>query len=342
MRNRASFKDLALISGNIAKLYEEGIPILNVLSLMDELPLRKDYNSLLKTMRKMIEKGSGLEEAFSSNKKLVPKFFVSMISIGEKTGKIIYVLKGLEIYYGKLQYMKKLIISSLTYPAILIVTLIFLGFFVLLFFIPSMTGIYESMGKEIPSKFQSIVSFKESFIDSPVIMIINIIIWVGVIPCIVIKKYLLKYIMKGLSKFNIYRKINEYIAIVLISVVVNSGINISLGISYCCEEKIFGNVNEGLRIINKEITFGNGLWQAMKKTNMFSKYTLAHIKLGEESGTLDRRLMTLEKEQFELVTENINRKMQLIQPMLILFIGALISTFIIIFILPLLDSVLIG
>lgn len=74
---------------------------------------------------------------------------------------------------------------------------------------------------------------------------------------------------------------------------------------------------------------------------MFSKYTLAHIKLGEESGSLDKRLQLLEEEVFKNLTTRINKITQLIQPFLILFIGVIIVSFIIKFLMPLLDIVLI-
>ena len=74
---------------------------------------------------------------------------------------------------------------------------------------------------------------------------------------------------------------------------------------------------------------------------MFSKYTLAHIKLGEESGSLDKRFQLLEEEIFKNLTTKINKLTQMIQPFLILFIGMIIVIFIIKFIMPLLDIVLI-
>ena len=41
MKKKASYRDLALIAGNIGKLYDEGISLLNILNLIDELPLWK-------------------------------------------------------------------------------------------------------------------------------------------------------------------------------------------------------------------------------------------------------------------------------------------------------------
>ena len=50
MKKKASYRDLALIAGNIGKLYDEGISLLNILNLIDELPLKKEYKVMLKEM----------------------------------------------------------------------------------------------------------------------------------------------------------------------------------------------------------------------------------------------------------------------------------------------------
>ena len=79
----------------------------------------------------------------------------------------------------------------------------------------------------------------------------------------------------------------------------------------------------------------------MIETNMFSKSTLAHIKLGEECGALDKRLTILEDTIFTNLSFKISKITSMIQPFLILFIGVIIIIFIIKFLMPLLDIVLV-
>lgn len=339
MRLKSSYKDLALIAGNIGKLYEEGIPLLNILILIDELPLKKEYKLLLKSMQYVIKDGGTLQEAFKVGNTLIPKFFISMVDIGEKTGKIVYVLKGLEIFYNKLDYIRKIIISSLSYPILIAVALLGLGIFVLFFFIPNMGNIYASMGKEIPETYLKVISLKEEVFNNPIITLTKFIIWGGIIPYFIFKNFFSRYIENLIRKVPICNLVNEYIVIVLMSVIVNSGINIAAGLEYCCESDLGNTISKNIRKINNDITSGTMLSEAMESTNMFSKYTLAHVKLGEESGSLDKRLELLEKEVFEKLDSKIGKLTQLIQPVLILSIGVVIIVFIIKFIMPLLDIV---
>ena len=341
MKKKASYRDLALIAGNIGKLYDEGISLLNILNLIDELPLKKEYKELLKDMEVCIRDGGSLCEGFKRGGTLIPSFFNSMIDIGERTGKIVYVLIGLETFYSKLYYIKKRIIGALTYPMILLGALALLGVFVLFFFIPSMSNIYSAMGYDIPQSYINIISFKEKFFDNPIIVSIQLIIIFAILPYFVIRSFFKQYLEILIEKIPIYSLINEYIAIVLMYVVINSGINIAIGLQYCCEGELGKTINRNIKKINNDITAGRMLSQSMSETKMFSNYTLAHIKLGEESGSLDKRLQLLEEEIFKNVTARMNKITQLIQPFLILFIGMIIVSFIIKFLMPLLDIVLI-
>nr|WP_275547959.1 type II secretion system F family protein [Clostridium cuniculi] len=325
----------------MGKLYDEGISLLNILNLIDELPLKKEYKGLLKEMEGCIREGGSLCEGFKRGGELIPSFFNSMIDIGERTGKIVYVLRGLETFYSKLYYVKKAIIGALTYPAVLLGALALLGVFVLFFFIPNMSNIYSAMGHDIPEAYVNIILFKERFFDNPIIVIIQLTIIFVILPYFVIKNFFRQYLDLLIEKIPIYNLINEYIAIVLMSVVINSGINIAIGLQYCCESELGKTINRNIKKINNDITAGRMLSQSMSETEMFSKYTLAHIKLGEESGSLDKRLQLLEEEVFKNLTTRINKITQLIQPFLILFIGVIIVSFIIKFLMPLLDIVLI-
>ncbi len=315
--------------------------MLNILSLIDELPLKKEYKGLLKEMERCIRDGGSLCESFKMGGTLIPSFFNSMIDIGERTGKIVYVLIGLETFYSKLYYVKKKIVGALTYPMILLGALAILGWFVLFFFIPNMSNIYSAMGQDIPQAYVNIILFKETFFDNPIIVSIQLAIIFIIIPSFIIKSFFKQYLDMLIEKIPIYNLINEYIVIVLMDVVINSGINIAIGLQYCCEGELGKAINKNIKKINKDITAGRMLSQSMSETKMFSNYTLAHIKLGEESGSLDKRLQILEEEIFKNLNSRMNKITQLIQPFLIVFIGVIIVSFIIKFLMPLLDIVLI-
>ncbi len=339
---KKSYTDLKLISGNIGKLYEEGISFVDIFELIQEMPLKARYKVAIKDIEKSLKEGKSFEDSLKEKKELFPTLFISLVSIGEKTGRLALVLKSLEKYYGKREMMRKNILKSLSYPCILFIALICVFFLLVFMVIPNIGEMYLSLDKDIPKSCMVLMNFKQFVKEQPWILPLGI----GVVAILFkLSIMLIKKRVKMLSilqQIPLVRDFNEYLIIILLSIVINSGINISKGFSYCSELKYIGNVGEKLKSINKGLLQGEELSTIMKKSKLFSKYTLAHIKLGEYSGSLDTRLELLEGELYENMIFKLNKNMEKIQPCLIVMMASLVLIFISTFIMPLLDGFNVG
>lgn len=332
--NKVNNKDIALITGNIAKLYEEGIPFIIIFKLIRELPLSREYKDSIYSIEEIIHNGGTLEEAFKTKQELYSDFFTSIVGIGEKTGKISDVLKVLESYNSRIVSIKRIALNAVTYPIILMSVLVLLFLFMVIVMIPNFVDIYISMGKEIPQIFKFSLIFSKVLTQKPLLAIIYLFSWGIFIPYLIIGKLCKKSLLNIMTKVSLYRTFTEYVAILLISVVIRSGINLSTGLSYCGKVKLINKSSNKIEQINKDIIKGKTLTESMIKSGIFSKYTLAHIKLGEETGTLGNKVQLLENELFESIILKINRLVENLQPFMIVLIGIIILSFILTFITP--------
>ena len=103
---------------------------------------------------------------------------------------------------------------------ILLGALAILGIFVVFFFIPNMSNIYLAMGKDTPLVYSNIIMFKQRLFNNPIIVIVQITIITVILPYFIIKNFLKQYLDMVIEKIPIYNLINEYIVIVLMSVVI--------------------------------------------------------------------------------------------------------------------------
>lgn len=332
-------KDLQIIIDNIFNLYKSGIPIFNSFELMEELPLSKEYKESIKGIKEDINKGEALHYAFGKYDKLYPKFFLSMLKVGEETGRLGDVLKGLDLYYKKVNLMKRRLKSSLTYPAILVLASLILVIFFGIFVIPTFQDIFISMEKEIPKVIDIFIKIRIFIDKSPFVSIMFFFFWGIVIPFAVIF-YNRERVMTIIYKVPLIKRFREYVLIVLFSIIIKSGISLSTGLELCMDIDLLGDIKEQFRNINSSILEGKSLDVALEKTSDFSKYTLAHIKLGEECGNLDGVLNNLEEELFDKLNLELNRMLELIQPFTIVFIGGLVMSFILIVILPVFEGLI--
>lgn len=340
--NKTKWRDLALIAGSMANLYQEGIVFNCIFELLADLPIGECYKKALIEIKEYVNKGESLQEAFAYRKDIFTNFYIAMIGVGEKTGRISEALEGLELFYNKVWFVKKTILDAVTYPLILIIAMNCVFIFLVAVVIPNFSDIFLSMNKEMPKAFEIIMALNNFVKEKPFVFGTLFICWFIAIPFIIIKYFLKDKIVKKLNNLHIYKEISEYILIILLEVIIKSGINLAEGLNYCYSINISRFINQGLKEINDGIMSGDTLYDSMSKINTFSKYTLAHIKMGEEGGGLEHILVKLEKDLFLQIEGNIKKKSSLLQPILIGTMGAVIVIFMIIFIMPIFNTLLSG
>ena len=339
---RANDDSLAIIASNIESLYSDGIPFINILDLIMEIPLAPGYKESIYKIQCDIKSGKSFDDALKKHSILFPEFFISMVSIGEKSGRLNESLGGVAEYYRKISSIKKVIFNALAYPCVLLIAIISLGIFLALFIIPSFFNVYSSMGTEIPKSTLLIYEFVEKAKDRPLIILTYIFAWGFAIPYLIIKYYLKKYIRIPFNKISIVREFYEYISISLVSIIIKSGINLSLGLNYCANSFPNGILNRKFKSINSDILNGKTLSQSLNGIEGYSKYTISIVKLGEESGSMDERLKLLSTHLEKKVLEKIDKILTNLQPSLILVMAGIVLVFTMIFVVPLFKSMLVG
>ncbi|AOR23926.1 type II secretion system F family protein [Clostridium taeniosporum] len=339
---KINFNELSLISGSLAQLYKDGIKINEALNLIKEIILTKEYKRSIDQIVKNIESGETLSAAFYKHYELYPKFFIGIISIGENSGNLYEALNALKEYYGKRAFIKKYILSSLAYPIILFISILALIVFLVLIVIPNFNSIYSSIGIKAPIISQKIYEISMYIKENISISIMFLLCWGVIIPFIIIKKLMGKKYMYLLSKFKIFNRFLEYVIVFIISIIINSGMNISYGLKQCASSMNSGYISNKLIEINKDILKGNTLSESIINADIFSKYTIAIIKVREESGSVGEGLKELSIILEKSLIKIVNKYLSLLQPFFIIVISVIITLFFIIFILPLFDGLKVG
>ena len=340
--NKSDFNSLSLLSGNMAMLHKEGISLLIMMDLLTELPLRKTYKESIRNIKNFIAEGKSLNDSFNEFNDLYPEFFVGMVSMGEKSGNLSEVLKGLEEYYDKISFFKSTIKNVLAYPILLFISIITVFIFIAFVTIPSLYEFYINLNIEIPSVCKFLSDLVNYIKTNPIYSFIYFLSWGILLPYIIYKFYLKNYIKALLNKIAIIREFNEFIFISLLSIIIRSGVNLSNGLVYSATSFKNSALKERFLLLNSSILRGETICESLKKHGYYCNYTTSIIKLGEEGGSMDERMKTLSDHLEKKLLSDINRYMAILQPASILIMGACVIAFLMIFIVPLFSSLLDG
>lgn len=341
-RNKPKYSDLALIAENLGMLYRDGISITKSLELLLELPISAVYKKSIFEIHKKVTSGESLSAAFSYYDSIYPKFYLGLLSVGENSGKLPRILSSLSNYYGKIDKAKKEVINALIYPSILVIAMIALATLLILFIVPTFYDIYVSMDREIPKSSEILYMINENIRTKPIESLLYLICWGVFIPYVFIRASGPFIKENIISKLKIVKAINEYIYVLILAVIAESGISLQVGLRYCIDSVTIPSVKKGLLIIYKDILMGKELSTSMDDIKTFSKYTLSIVKLGEESGSMEERLIYLEKRINEKSMDKLQKALAYVQPTLILSMALAVGIFIIIFITPLFESIYSG
>jgi type IV pilus assembly protein PilC len=338
--NKIDNNSLALIAGNMADLYDSGISFLLIMDLLLELPIKKHYKESVIEIKNDIKLGKSLEESFGKYNKIYPEFFIGMISVGEKSGNLNSVLRGIESYYNRITFIFDTLKNALSYPVILLISIIILILFMIFVIIPSFNSFYLSLNIETPIVFKAITIITKYRRENPISFYIYIISWGVAIPILVLKPLLKKCKYNLPMKFKIVKEFYELIFISLISIIMSSGVNITNGLAYTANSFKSSILKEKFLNLNESILKGKSISETLEKSTEYSNYTIAVIKIGEEGGSIDERLITITSYLERKLIKKINKYLTIVQPMMILLMGGIVVTFLMIFVLPLFDLML--
>lgn len=144
------YEELIIFTRNLSTLYRAGIPILKALSAIKIGEERGYFNMAIRRIREQVQSGKALSEAMADFPKIFPTVYVASITAGEQSGKLDQILDALGAMLEKDLELNRQLKSSTRYP-VAVVTAIVAAFSILItFVIPRFVEFYAKMGATLP------------------------------------------------------------------------------------------------------------------------------------------------------------------------------------------------
>src|SRR5690349_23177355 len=148
-RKKLNLERFLIFNQQFVTLIRAGLPILKGLDLLAERLTDPKLGPYIKAVRDDVRNGTLLSEAFRSQG-IFPKMYVTSVMAGEKSGSLTEVLDRYITYQKTSLAVKKKVLVSLMYPAVLICLVIGLMVFLVTYVVPTFAGLYSSMNANLP------------------------------------------------------------------------------------------------------------------------------------------------------------------------------------------------
>ena len=162
--SRVKNLDLAIFSHQFAVMISSGIPLLKALRALTEETSNRRFRLIISKIRTDVENGISLSDALLKHPKVFSNFFISLIKTGEAAGILPEVLNKLADYLEKQEELRRKVVSSFAYPAIVTVVAVGVVSFLLIFIVPVFRSVYKSLKINLPGPTVALIALSNIFV----------------------------------------------------------------------------------------------------------------------------------------------------------------------------------
>ncbi|MFH2203918.1 MAG: type II secretion system F family protein [Elusimicrobiota bacterium] len=319
--------DLVFFGEQLSTLLNGGVPLVRALSLLGEHAQNPNMGAALNQITKDVAAGTSLHKSLERHPKVFDNLWISLVQAGEMGGQLPKALKQVGTYIASQEALKAKVITALAYPGVLFcISMGVLAFFIIKI-VPTFAEIFKSFDLELPLITQIVITFSNLLVNHLLALIVTL---AGLF--FMLKGYLAteagQYgkarFLFGIPFFGPFMKnIQVERLLTTMTTLIESGVSILNAITVL--EGVFQTNRiflDALKKVKQDVSGGKSISNSFKRTAVFPPLVTEMMFMGEESGKLPDILVTLSAFYREQVDQFIRRFTSIIDPIMIVFIGA--------------------
>lgn len=334
---------LSLFSRDLSIYLSSGISLLKAIILLKErFKTKKDMHIFLENIETFLEEG---KDFFSSLEKQtiykLPEFYKQSIKVSEGSGLLETVLLELSNFLKEQDRIKKQFSSAMAYPLFILVISFFLVGFMLSVVVPQITTIFSKQNNELPDITIFVVNLGNFFSNNYIYMIILISLFITIFIFFFKKSYKFKYhidsiclnipFIKSLIQHNELSRFSY-----MNSILIRSGVPIVQSIKLSSNILKNNVLKEIFQTASKKVVEGEKLSTILEKNKIqkIDNTFIQAIAVGEETSRMPEILNNIAKLYNESNKDKLTVLLALLEPALMLFVGAIIGLIVLAMLLP--------
>ena len=326
---------------SLQNLISTGIPLTDALNFISSGQAGSSIQDSGMIIFENVKNGIALHTSIRNYFPNASNFHLSLISSGEKSGNIEEALYSVSHLIDEDKTKRSELISALTYPFILLITMLALIFFILEFALPKMLNVMD-LNDQLPLATSILIISGEIL---PNLIMGGLYIFL-IFSILIILRNRLLFLQKFLDFFFIKIPLVKHFIIILsrrtilqvYSIGLNAGLTIQETNSLVIESVSNNKVKNSLILLKENIESGERFSHAIEKTKILNSSQIASIKIGDETDNLKENFHLL-KNQFEAqISFYLKTISKIIEPIILIIFGIIILILALGIILPVLES----
>lgn len=328
MEKKVSSMDVQLFSRQLYTLLKAGVPIMRGLAGLQESAISPAFGRIIKDVRESLDAGRELSAAMARHPTVFTPFYLSMVRVGEMTGRLDEVFLRLFDHLEFDRDMRARVKSATRYPTFVIAAMIIAMVIVNMFVIPQFVKVFASFNAELPLMTRILIGTSAFMVAYwPLLLVLTIAAiagfkaWLRTVPGrYTWDRYKLRFpiagkiILKGtMARFARSFALSSTSGVPIVQAL--TVVSQTVDNAYLCArvEQMRDGVERGDSILRTSVAAG-----------VFTPVVLQMIAVGEESGSLDDLMDEIAQMYEREVDYELKTLSAQIEPILITFLGAMV------------------
>ena len=336
---RVKTKSLQIFSRQFATMIEAGLSVVTALVVLEQQTDDPALGAVIDDVRERVEGGAFLSEAMTHHPDTFNRLYVSMVEAGEAAGVLDTVLDRVATQIEKEQKIKRRVKGAMVYPLVVLcfATLVLVG--MLMFLVPVFQKIFESLGGDLPTLTQYIVHASNGlrsywFIIFP---LFGLVIWAFMRW----KKSESGRKVWDRFKLRIPMTIGQVVRKVAmarwsrtLSTLIAAGVDIVKALEITAQTSGNWVVEHETARLRVRVQEGATIAQPLIESAVFPPMVSQMVKIGEESGELEKMLGKVADFYEDEVDASIQALTSIIEPLMMIAVGVMVGIIVIAMYLP--------
>ena len=340
---KPKLKDIAVFSRQFATMINSGLSLLRALYILGDQTENKQLCGVVDQVRQDVERGASLSQALGRHPKVFNRLYVAMVRAGETGGVLDSVLVQLADVIEKQVELRRKIKSAMTYPTVVFAVCLLIVAAMLLFIVPTFKGIYDQLGGTLPTLTRVLIGistiFKKFF---------PILILLGGVGIWLFRRWI--QTEKGRAvwdrvklKMPVFGKLVHKTALTRFSstlgVLMRSGVPILEALEITSETVGNDVLSAAVKDVQAGVKVGESMAKPLAQHEIFPPMVTQMIAVGEETGAVDTMLDKIGEFYSQEVEATVNALTSLLEPLLIVFLGACVGGMVIALYMPMFNII---
>jgi len=341
LRSGISTSELALLTRQLASLSQSGLPLEEALLAVAQQNDQPRTKSIMLGVRSRVMEGHTLADGLGEFPQAFPELYRATVAAGEQSGHLDVVLERLADYTEARQELKQRITNALIYPIALVAMAVAIISFMLATVVPRIVNVFENAAGELPALTRGLIATSDFLRDHWLALIIAIAaLFYGVWwllqkdgPKRGYHRFLLRMPITG----RLTRGINTARFTRTFSILAGSGVPILDALKIAAEVIENLPMRDAVTEASLRVREGAAISQSLAASKLFPPMMIHLIASGETGGRLEEMLSRTANYQEREVDGLIATLLGILQPLLIVLMGAVVMTIVLAILLPIFE-----